>query len=947
MSQSSGFPLLPLVLGALTLGYGDLPPAESATDRPSSPAIPVGLDSLTAVAESLYHAGDYVHAREAWSVGLGRIQTGRDLATEARILTSLGLTEWRLGEYEGARRRTEQARVLLEANGLRALFPRTYNALGLIAWDQGRLSEAAELWRRTMDIAREVGDQEYVDKPAMNLGLWYAGIGDLERAREAFATSLTAGRKLGIRALELRSLVNLAMVANQRGEPRLALAWLDSAAAAGVEEDFLAEDNYRSQLAAAAWALGDPGVALAGLDSAVREARLAGLRQSEAANLTLMADIYWEAGDLARGLGLHAQAEAIHGELNLPTEQGQNLHSAARIQAALGHTHQARDLASRALSLHQSAEDPAHQLDDRLLLAELGGPGQLVEARRIAAKLSTRAARTKLGLAEARIAAAASQPRAVLSALASIAPDLASGLSAEVSEAEALRARAYASLEQWDSAAASGRRAIAALERTRSGHSSGLLRASFASFRTGIYGDRVTALLALGQTDEAFEIADAARGGWAQARGPPGQRTRGVASSPEREELLRQIASLESEIRSREDEGLDSGELRERLGRAEREYEIAVLSAGSGPSRAMQQDGRASQVRRALGPAELMLAYLVTPERLFVFTLTRQHTRVRVVPVGASEIEARVRLARQMLGDPSARPEEADAVVGTLSQWLLGPVGAGVEGVRRLVLVPHGALAYLPFGALKTAGGEYLVERYSLVHLPSASFATRGRTGPSPEGGAGAAVKVTALAPLPRDLPATALEVSAVGRAQRGARVLVGRRAHESALRQALRSGDMTHVASHGVLNGMNPLFSRIELAPGRTESPADDGRLEVHEVLGLEIQSPLVFLSGCETGLGPGASRCYAPGEDYATLAAAFLAAGARQVVATLWAIPDSGAAVFAARFYAELGRMGTAEALAAAQRALLTEGRFRHPYYWAGYRVAGSESTGWHAPV
>jgi CHAT domain-containing protein len=357
----------------------------------------------------------------------------------------------------------------------------------------------------------------------------------------------------------------------------------------------------------------------------------------------------------------------------------------------------------------------------------------------------------------------------------------------------------------------------------------------------------------------------------------------------------------------------------------------------------IQWHGSAGQVRRALGPDELMLAYLVTPEQLFVFTVTRQYTRVRVVPVRAADIETRVRLARHMLGDPTARPEEAEAVLEPLSRWLLGPVAAGVDGVQRLVIVPHGALAYLPFGALKTDGGKYLVERYSLVHLPSASFATHGSIGLLPEGGAG--VKVIALAPLPRDLPATVMEVSAIRRVHRGALVLVGGRARESALRQALRSGAVTHVASHGVLNGMNPLFSRLELVPGETRTPADDGRLEVHEVLGLEIHSPLVFLSGCETGLGPGASRRYAPGEDYATLAAAFLTAGAGQVVATLWAIPDTGAAVFAARFYAELGRNGTAEALAAAQRALLAERRFRHPYYWAGYRVAGSEATGWRA--
>jgi CHAT domain-containing protein len=308
-----------------------------------------------------------------------------------------------------------------------------------------------------------------------------------------------------------------------------------------------------------------------------------------------------------------------------------------------------------------------------------------------------------------------------------------------------------------------------------------------------------------------------------------------------------------------------------------------------------------------------------------------------VVPVRAAEIEASVRLARRMLADPTIPPEEAEGVLRTLSRWLLDPVGR-LEGVRRLVVVPHGALAYLPFSALKTPQGDYLVERYSLVHLPSASFAARGGARASPD--ARASVAVTALAPQPADLPATALEVNAIGRTRRGARILLGQRASESALRDALRSGAVVHVASHGVLNPVNPLFSRIETAPGRNQSPDDDGRLEVHEVLRLEIRSPLVFLSGCETGLGPGGSRRYVPGEDYTTLAAAFLAAGARQVVATLWAIPDTGAAVFATRFYAELDRTEPAEALASAQRALLADGRFRHPYYWAGYRVAGSES-------
>jgi CHAT domain-containing protein len=573
-------------------------------------------------------------------------------------------------------------------------------------------------------------------------------------------------------------------------------------------------------------------------------------------------------------------------------------------------------------------------------MAEFGKADHLAQARRIAAQLGTRGARTKLGLADARMAERERRPREVLRLLAAISRDLAVGLSAEISDAEALRARAYASLGAWDSAAAAGRRAVAALERARGGYGSSLLRSSFSSFRAGTYGDLVAALLALGRVEEAFEVADGARGASVQvlSESRPGLGSTAPGSN-ERETLRRRIAALEDEIRDMEDEGRDTKELEERLRGAEREYEISLLGAGVAGPPIAQRHARASDIREGLAPDKAMLAYLVTPERLFVFTLTRERTHAVSVPVTASEIEARVRLARAMLADPSVPSEEATSVLRVLSRWLLPP-DSELVGVTRLVIVPHGALSYLPFSALVAPDGRYLVERYTLVHLPSASFATRDQLRASPE--TNTPVQVNAFAPHPAELPATALEVNAIREAHRSTRVLLGSRARESALRNALRNGVVAHVASHGVLNRVNPLFSRIELNPGRSRSSEDDGRLEVHEVLGLEIRSPLVFLSGCETGLGPGGSRRYTPGEDYATLAAAFLAAGARQVVATLWAIPDSGAAVFATRFYTKLAGTRPTEALAATQRALLADGRFRHPYYWAGYRVAGSESTG-----
>jgi len=134
-------------------------------------------------------------------------------------------------------------------------------------------------------------------------------------------------------------------------------------------------------------------------------------------------------------------------------------------------------------------------------------------------------------------------------------------------------------------------------------------------------------------------------------------------------------------------------------------------------------------------------------------------------------------------------------------------------------------------------------------------------------------------------------------------------------------------------------MFSRIELARAKGASglPSNDGRLEVHEVLALSIRSPLVFLSGCETGTGAAWSTSFARGDDYATLAEAFLYAGARNVISTLWRIEDRGAAAFASSFYGAIGTKSPAEALGSAQRALLASGQFASPYYWAAYVVSG----------
>ncbi len=133
-------------------------------------------------------------------------------------------------------------------------------------------------------------------------------------------------------------------------------------------------------------------------------------------------------------------------------------------------------------------------------------------------------------------------------------------------------------------------------------------------------------------------------------------------------------------------------------------------------------------------------------------------------------------------------------------------------------------------------------------------------------------------------------------------------------------------------------MFSHVELAPGRGSQPSDDGQLDVHELLRMHVKADLIYLSGCETGVGAAWSNSFRRNQDYATLSQALLFAGAQNVIATLWRIDDAGGSVFAQRFYRALRNNDVIDALAIAQRQMLLDARYAAPRYWAGYTASGS---------
>lgn len=926
-------------------------------------------DSLFDVARGIYFSGHYDSASVLLRAIAEEARRNGVVEAEARATTWLGLAAWRLGDYREAQRLGEEGLDLKLRENLTDQLFRSYNALGLLAWNENRLTEAARLYEEAISWARQNGSRLEEGTAIGNLGLVHTELGDFAKARDEFLATRQTMAELDNTRLEGNALTNLGMLTIRTGNPRAALGFLRDArrvyrAGGGYPTG---EQSALGHLGTAYAALGESKRAYAALDTALQQARAQGLRQDEASNLEAIAELYRRAADHRRALALYAEAQVINEELGLDVETGADLRGEAEIHLGLNDAARAWQLATEALTIHQSAGARQDVMYDHLVLAEiahrLGRDArvreQLQSARELAGELEARSARVDLALTEARIADRQRRSQVVLDVVERVRDDLARGGYATAWRAYHLESRAHARLDHMNAAAASGRQAVAAVERVRGNFGSGMLRTTYAADKREVYADLVTVLLRLGEVDEAFETADAARARALLERLATTSNGQGASGSTTRvlkegETLLREMDRLIESIdyteetppkERTEDQLSELDHLYQRLDSLRSDYEERLVRATETDPRATALLGgthvSADDVRRALNPGQVLIEYLVTAqERLIIFVVTRDEIQVLESAITEQNLATRVRLARDLIGRANASQESSRTVTEGLHEILMGPVlRSGVLGnARDLVVVPHQVLNYLPFGVLRDpTTGRYLIQDHTLQVLPSAaalpSLRSRAATAASVQTATG-----SAFAPFPDVLPATRDEVQMVRASLGGGRLAVGSMATESALRQALQGNGLVHVATHGVMNPKNPMFSRLELSPAGTGASNDDGRLEVHEILSLSIHAPLVFLSGCETGLGTAWSTEYSRGEDLATLAQAFLYAGAQHVIATLWAVEDQGAAAFAGRFYERLRTSSPTAALAAAQRDLLDDPDYESPYYWAPYQLAGA---------
>lgn len=193
-------------------------------------------------------------------------------------------------------------------------------------------------------------------------------------------------------------------------------------------------------------------------------------------------------------------------------------------------------------------------------------------------------------------------------------------------------------------------------------------------------------------------------------------------------------------------------------------------------------------------------------------------------------------------------------------------------------------------------------------------------------------------------LPGTAEEVASLYKifSDKGkkATIFTYELATESIAKNSMYDYKYVHFATHGFVNQEEPEFSGIMLVPDN--SKGEDGLLFSGEIYNIALNSELVTMSACETGLGKISS-----GEGIIGLTRALIYAGTKNVNASLWKVSDASTMQLMTDFYREIVKTPEPTAIdasndyAAPLRAtklkMIKDGSYSDPYYWSPFVLLG----------
>ncbi len=485
------------------------------------------------------------------------------------------------------------------------------------------------------------------------------------------------------------------------------------------------------------------------------------------------------------------------------------------------------------------------------------------------------------------------------------------------------------------------RQAIELIERARAPLAAEEFRMAFLANKLAPYENLAKIYLAENKLKQAFAVIERARAR-VLAENLGGAQAINGGQNKISSKLSKQLESLREELNwfySRINRA-DESEI-ENLQRAavSREKQIAdvmrqIESTRTSNAARIAEDGKTSAANQAnlkelqnrLGERQALIEFVCFDGNLSAFVVTNKEINFLANLAKEKEIVASVeslqfqfdalRYGTKSLGEHLGElKRRADFYLRKLYEKLVEPLEKFFDK-RNLIVVPVGALHYVPFHAL-TDGENYLVQTREIVYSPSATVWQFLASKPIRQ------LKTALLMGFADErIPFVNDEIKILRDIFRQSRSYTDEQATFAAFTKNAPNFDVLHLACHGNFRPENPLFSSLQLA---------DGWITVRDICSQNLKAEIVTLSACETGL----NKIFA-GDEILGLARGFLSAGASSLVLSLWTVNDEAATVLMEKFYAELKTGKTAaEALRIAQINFIERGL--HPYFWSPFALIG----------
>lgn len=454
-------------------------------------------------------------------------------------------------------------------------------------------------------------------------------------------------------------------------------------------------------------------------------------------------------------------------------------------------------------------------------------------------------------------------------------------------------------------------------------------------------------------------------------------------------ELSAEIASLNTQLvslkRQSKPPAAQVTDIQARLDKTRLEYEAFQASLYAAHPELRVQRGETQPLTldeaAALLPDDqtAILEYVVTDERSYLFVIRKAskdarnkaaELTVHTLNVKSTELAEMADSFRQRV---AARDLTVKQPARLLYDLLIKPAEGQLRAVRKLRIVPDGALWNVPFQALHRGERGYLLEQYAVSYAPSLSVlremgrranALRGHRGsaashpttarqntqspllamgnPALSGDTVAKVRFARRDEPLSPLPDAEKEVNALGRLYGpGSRVLIGQHAREVTMKAEAGKYRVLHFATHAILDDFNPLYSHIIFS--RTEDDKhEDGLLEAWEIMKLDLNAELAVLSACETARGR-----IAAGEGIIGTSWALFVAGSPAAVVSQWKVDSARSSELMIEFHRNLlhkrgaGKTKLTKSEALRQAALkVFRSSYNHPAYWAGFILIGDDN-------